>query len=195
MFDTQNINGMLDCLNKIEVEKGDTFLIKGGVPHALGAGCFLLEVQEPTDYTIRTERTTPSGFKIADIMCHQGIGFDNMMECFSYDGMDKEDIIKAYKLKPKNTDNGLCLIDYNDTPCFALDKIMIKKGEKYASEANEIFYGFYVLEGEGEIIYDGKCENLKIGDQFFVGANAQFECMANKDLVLAKFYGANAKED
>ncbi len=195
MFDTQNVEGMLDCLNKIDVEKGDTFLIKGGVPHALGAGCFLLEVQEPTDYTIRTERTTPSGFEIADVMCHQGIGFDNMMECFSYEGMDKEDIIEKYKLTPKNKENGLCLIDYNDTPCFALDKLEIKIGEKYKAEESDIFYGLYVLEGEGKIFYDGKCENLVIGDQFFVGANAQFECVANKNLVIAKFYGPDTKED
>ena len=50
---------MLDCLHKFEVNKGDTFLIEGGIPHAIGAGCFLVEVQEPTDYTIR--KNTHSG--------------------------------------------------------------------------------------------------------------------------------------
>ena len=50
-FDNQDIEGMLDCLHKIEVKPGDAFMIYGGVPHAIGAGCFLMEVQEPTDYT------------------------------------------------------------------------------------------------------------------------------------------------
>ena len=86
VFDEQDIPKMLDCLHEIEVAPGETWLIEGGVPHAIGAGCFLMEIQEPTDFTIRTERSTPSGFQIADSMCHQGIDFDNMFECFLYDG-------------------------------------------------------------------------------------------------------------
>ncbi|MFA6507822.1 MAG: class I mannose-6-phosphate isomerase, partial [Treponemataceae bacterium] len=41
LFDSQNIPGMLDCLHHFKAEPGDTFLIEGGVPHAIGAGCFL----------------------------------------------------------------------------------------------------------------------------------------------------------
>jgi len=50
-FDSQNIAGMLDCLHKIEVKAGDAFMIYGGVPHAIGAGCFLMEVQERNIHT------------------------------------------------------------------------------------------------------------------------------------------------
>ena len=182
---------MLSCLNKIEVKKGDTFLINGGVPHAIGAGCFLLEVQEPTDYTIRTERTTVSGFKIADYMCHQGIGFDNMMDCFSYDGMDREEVISKYKLEPEEKGIESVLIDYKDTSCFALNKIEVT--DRHVSEPEDVFYGLYVLEGEGEISFDENNEKIAVGDQFFVGAGAEFECLASKKLVLAKFYGPDTK--
>lgn len=54
------------------------------MPHAIGAGCFLVEIRAPTD-TIRVERTTPSGFAVADSMCHQGLGFEKMFECFHYE--------------------------------------------------------------------------------------------------------------
>ncbi len=57
----------LDCLHKFEVKAGVTYLMKGGVPHAIGAGCLLIEVREPTDYTIRTERTTPRGLSAATV--------------------------------------------------------------------------------------------------------------------------------
>lgn len=187
MFDEQNINGMLECLNKIEVKKGDTFLIKGGVPHALGAGCFLLEVQEPTDYTIRTERTTPSEFKIADSMCHQGIGFDNMMDCFTYDGMELSDIVEKYKLKPTKKEEDIILVSYNATPCFSLHKIEVETD--YTAPCEETFYGLYILEGEGELICDGSAEKLTVGKQFFVPAGTPFEVKANKKMSIAKFYG------
>ena len=78
---------MLEWMHCIEVHKGDTVLIQGGVPHAIGAGCFLAEIQEPTDYTVRTERITPSGLKVADTMCHQGLGFQKMFDCFHYEGV------------------------------------------------------------------------------------------------------------
>ena len=76
LFHAQDIPGMLAGMQKYPVHPGDTILIEGGMPHAIGAGCFLVEIQEPTDYTIRVERTTPSGFAVADSMCHQGLGFE-----------------------------------------------------------------------------------------------------------------------
>jgi len=35
----------------------------------------MIEIQEPTDFRIRMENVTPSGFEIDDRMCHQGLGF------------------------------------------------------------------------------------------------------------------------
>lgn len=55
LFHAQDIPGMLAGMQKYPVHPGDTILIEGGMPHAIGAGCFLVEIQEPTDYTIRVE--------------------------------------------------------------------------------------------------------------------------------------------
>ncbi len=92
LFFRQDIQGMLDCLHRIEVRAGETYLIRGGVPHAIGAGCFLAEIQEPTDLTLRTERVGPNGAMLPDQSCHQGIGFEKMLDCFDYDGCDLDDI-------------------------------------------------------------------------------------------------------
>ena len=37
--------------HKIPVQPGESYMIPGGVPHALGAGCFVAEIQEPSDLT------------------------------------------------------------------------------------------------------------------------------------------------
>lgn len=42
VFDEQDIPKMLDCLHKIEVAPGETWLIEGGVPHASMAGIMTL---------------------------------------------------------------------------------------------------------------------------------------------------------
>ncbi len=158
IFDTQNIPEMLDCLHKFEVNPGDTFLIEGGIPHAIGSGCFLVEIQEPTDYTIRTEKTTPSGREVSDFMCHQGLGFEKMLDCFDYTGYSKEETAKRWRIKPK----GEALIDYENTKMFRLFELNINGTKTISSKGT--FSGLYVLDGEGEI--DGT--KVKKGAQYFI---------------------------
>src|SRR5581483_12143681 len=43
---TQNIAAIAACFDPISVRPGDTFIIPGGTPHALGAGVFMVEIQE-----------------------------------------------------------------------------------------------------------------------------------------------------
>lgn len=55
LIETQDIAGIETCFDKIPVHPGDTFLIPGGTPHALGAGVFMVEIQEPSDLVVRFE--------------------------------------------------------------------------------------------------------------------------------------------
>lgn len=182
VFDKQDIPAMLSCLHKFEVKKGDTYLIEGGVPHAIGAGCLLVEVQEPTDYTIRTERVTPKGLKVADSMCHQGLGFDKMFDCFNYEGLSEEETKKRWLIRKQNE----YIISYENTNMFALKEFNIDGEEAFTSEG--VFSGIYVLEGEGTL--DG--EKIKGGSQFFIGASCKDFKIKGK-LRLIRFYGP--KED
>jgi mannose-6-phosphate isomerase len=52
---TQNIAAIESCFDRITVKPGDAFIIPGGTPHALGAGVFMVEIQEPSDLVIRFE--------------------------------------------------------------------------------------------------------------------------------------------
>jgi mannose-6-phosphate isomerase len=51
----QDIAGLESCFDKVPVKVGDTFVVPGGVPHAIGPGLFLVEVQEPSDLVVRFE--------------------------------------------------------------------------------------------------------------------------------------------
>ena len=130
LFHAQDIPGMLAGMQKYPVHPGDTILIEGGMPHAIGAGCFLVEIQEPTDYTIRVERTTPSGFAVADSMCHQGLGFEKMFECFHYEPHSREEIHDRWFIEPETvlkTAGGsiTTLVGYRNTPLFRLDEVNV----------------------------------------------------------------------
>jgi len=189
VFDEQDIEGMLDCLYKFEVKEGDTFLIKGGMPHAIGAGCFLTEIQEPTDYTLRTERSTPSGLQIDNFMVHQGIGFEKMLDCFNYDGMTDE-VAEKLRMKPEIIDETsdyteYKIISYEDTPCFKMHKVKVS-GE-YTIRNNGVYKGVYVFDGEGEFVCDGKTFRISKAQQYMLSSvcgDVKVKNTSDKDIVL-----------
>lgn len=168
-FDEQDVPAMLDCLHRVDVKTGDTFIIRGGVPHGIGAGCFLVEIQEPTDYTVRTERVTPSGLAVADFMCHQGLGFERMFDCFNYDGASLADTLARYRVAPVCEAGEGYTVEHVIYPAvtdmFALDVVTVTEGATLFG--NGAFCGIYVLSGEGTL--DG--ETIRACDHFFIPAS------------------------
>jgi len=61
--DEQDEAALLGALHRIPVAAGDTVLVPAGVPHAIGAGVFVLELQEPTDLSVLLEW---KGYDLAD---------------------------------------------------------------------------------------------------------------------------------
>tara|TARA_R110002051_G_scaffold263759_2_gene323608 strand:+ start:32592 stop:33686 length:1095 start_codon:yes stop_codon:yes gene_type:complete len=173
LFIKQDIEGMLNSLHKIEIHPGDAYMIYGGVPHAIGSGCFLMEVQEPTDYTMRVEKVTPGGLHISDELIHQGVGEDNMLNCFHYDGCSHEEAIKRWKVEPvviDSSDSFTLKTIFNDThtDCFALKELDID-GE-YTIKANGSFFVAVIYSGEGSMVCGGKEYSFSQGDEVFFSA-------------------------
>ena len=51
----QDSDAMLELLNPLTVEPGDGVFVPAGSPHAIGEGLLILELQEPTDFSILLE--------------------------------------------------------------------------------------------------------------------------------------------
>jgi mannose-6-phosphate isomerase len=54
-FDEQPSTEILAAMNRVAVRPGDAVLVQAGMPHAIGAGVFILELQEPTDFSVMLE--------------------------------------------------------------------------------------------------------------------------------------------
>jgi mannose-6-phosphate isomerase len=54
MVDAQD-EKLLEALNGFPVQRGDTVLVPAGRPHAIGTGVFVVELQEPTDFSVMLE--------------------------------------------------------------------------------------------------------------------------------------------
>lgn len=76
--DAQESDGLLQRMNRLRVETGDAVLVPAGTAHAIGPDMLILEVQEPTDYSILLEWR---GFQIDGARDgHLGLGFDVALE-------------------------------------------------------------------------------------------------------------------
>ncbi len=173
LFKKQAIKGMLDCLHRFEVQPGDAFIIYGGVPHAIGSGCFLMEVQEPTDYTMRVEKITPGGLTISDDLIHQGVGEENMLKCFHFDSCSFEEATKKWKITPQiiESSNAYTLktiFNRSHTDCFGLNELDLN-GE-FMMKENGSFYVGVIYSGEGTITCDGEEYSFFQGDELFFPA-------------------------
>jgi mannose-6-phosphate isomerase len=70
--DAQDSAWLLDQMNKISVRPGDGIVVPAGEAHATGAGIFLVEVQEPTDFSILLEWSVTTATRDES---HLGLGF------------------------------------------------------------------------------------------------------------------------
>jgi mannose-6-phosphate isomerase len=79
----QDSAAMLDALNPVTVRAGDTVFVPAGVPHAIGAGIFIVELQQPTDLSVTLEWRD---FLDDAAGGHLGIGFDTALRCVDRQG-------------------------------------------------------------------------------------------------------------
>ena len=76
--DRQERASMLDALNELTVGPGDCIFVPAGLPHAIGEGIFLVELQEPSDLSVLLEWT---GFEVDGTRDgHLGLGFGVALE-------------------------------------------------------------------------------------------------------------------
>ena len=165
LFEKQDVEGMLSALHHFEVKKGDFIFVAGGVPHAIDEGCFMAELQEPTDLMVIPERVTPSGVELSDVKLHGGLGFEKMFDCFIYDGQEREAVYEKYFIKPQKIDENLKVIaDERITDKFKLYEISVA-GE-YVYNLDSYCIGL-VTEGSGFV----NNISVKAGERFFVSEN------------------------
>ncbi|MCL3861181.1 class I mannose-6-phosphate isomerase [Actinotalea sp. K2] len=87
---TQDTDAMLDAMHVLDLAAGDAVLVPAGLPHALGEGSFVVELQEPTDLSILLEW---SGFGIDGATeGHLGLGFDIALGAVDRRGWAAEEV-------------------------------------------------------------------------------------------------------
>jgi mannose-6-phosphate isomerase len=89
----QDTAALRESLHHVKVRSGDVVYVPAGVPHAIGAGALIAELQEPTDFSIVCEW---SGFPIEPSDSHLGLGWDAAL-----DALDLEPHEPVLRLPPE----------------------------------------------------------------------------------------------
>jgi mannose-6-phosphate isomerase len=156
-----------DLMQKVPARIGDVWLIPARVAHAIGAGCLILEVQEPTDFTIQPERWCDE-YRLSDQEMYLGLDPATALDCFDLSKTGSEVIKQGNKPPVVVEKSPSCLkealITYNDTPCFAVNRINLHGADTLITGPAV----FVVIEGNATIQCATGARPIKKGDYFFV---------------------------
>ena len=176
---------METILNGVEAKVGDMYLIHGGLIHAIGAGCTIVEVQEPTDFTIQPENWC-GDYHITEQEKYIGLDKSTALDCFDY-SMVGQKAIDSAKIAPKVvvSREGYvkeALITYEDTPCFAENRHILTGGSFVMDFAPSVYM---LLDGEVTITGENYNKVVKKGEYFFLPyvAENKFTVSGNGTLI------------
>lgn len=171
-IETQDVAAMERCFEKIPVEVGDTYLIPGGFPHALGEGVFMVEIQEPTDFAVRYEFER-GGHVLPEAARFMGRGIDFGLALIDFTRRPREEIARDYRCRPRpwrefgGGSRQTTLIGPEQTPCF---RVQLTELAGPVTKAEASFHIGIVTAGECRISVGGATHRLRTHEKFLCPA-------------------------
>jgi mannose-6-phosphate isomerase len=176
---SQDSAALLASLRRSEVSVGDAILVPAGVAHAIDAGIFLLELQEPTDLSALLEW---EGFAVDGLVDgHLGLGFETVTD--------------ALKLDPLSDSEFEELIARNVLSGGQLRSILPIKSDGYfrahlAPQVGEFDAGFaiaLVLNGSGSISFaDSDTMDIAQGDAVVIPHSAGKYSISGANVIVCR---------
>lgn len=163
--DAQDSDWMLAHLNKINVRPGDGIVVPAGQPHATGAGVFVVEVQEPTDFSILLEWSVTTATREES---HLGLGFDVALGALDHRALDAAAVqeLRAHRDLGARDRTLMRALPAAADPFFRVDIAAPVDGEPVA-----VAHGFavaVVLDGRGALDWSDGTQPLGRGEVYAV---------------------------
>jgi mannose-6-phosphate isomerase len=172
MIETQDIAALEACFDKIPVRPGDTYLVPGGVPHALGEGIFLVEIQEPSDLVVRFEFER-GGYVLPEPARFMGRGLEFCLDVFDYAAWPADRLAVEAACPPRRRralgpdSHQDDLIGPERTPCFRVRQSHLRGP---VTKSEDSAYIAIVTAGTCTVTAGGETHHLKTYDKFFCPA-------------------------
>lgn len=172
-----DISAMEALCHRIEVKPGDAFFVGGGCPHALGEGCFVIEVQEPSDITLGAQ---PLICWRPDATAEErALHDERLLGAYVYDGCSYEENLKRWRIPRRTIREGdwgseCFVIGPNETDYFSFTEL------KVTGKVELLQTGFpqvaIVTGGSGKLTFDGGEMAICQADEIFIPYNVPGLC-------------------
>lgn len=171
------VENLENLCHKVTVKPGECYLIPGGVPHALGAGCFVAEIQEPTDLTAvpfsqaylldYRRKANPLGVFVAE---DEALYEQRMLGAFHYQGVSLEALLERLKskgriLRQEGNSREVEIFGDQDTEAFSCTIVHVA-GSMPRKATSDVQIGI-VVAGRGVIRCGDMTMDVKKGDEIF----------------------------
>lgn len=100
MIVEQDIASLEACFDRIPVRNGDVYVVRGGLPHAIGPGILMVEVMEPTDFVARVEFNV-AGRTIQESARFMGRDVDFALDMFCFEACSVSDVQSHWRCRPR----------------------------------------------------------------------------------------------
>jgi mannose-6-phosphate isomerase len=144
-FENQNSEEILAAMNRVPVATGDAIFVPAGTPHAVGGGVFIVELQEPTDFSVMLEWRE---FGLPDRHDGQlGMSAQLSLQCFNRRRMTGADLASYVRKAQPNKDGAAALFPDEAEPFFQAEEISVTD----AVELGPQYAVLIVVDGSGSL--------------------------------------------
>ena len=167
----QGIPAMVDMLHRFSVRPGDSYIIPGRFPHAIGPGVFMLEVQEPTDWVVQPEQSL-AGRQLSAYTMWGPLTPEIGLHCFDYESRDSaEATLDRVRLRPEVVyESGPARLEQivgpSVTGSFRVDRLTVTGSYEFIPRPP--YHIGIVTAGSGWLETAARGTEIARGDSYFV---------------------------
>lgn len=173
-----------EVLRHVTVKSGDCFFIPAGMPHAIGAGIIILEIQQNSDLTYRLydyNRKDKAG-NLRELHIKKAL---DVIHDYSADECEKirfSDMQKEIGGQNRHIDSEVL------AKCKYFHVEKAKFSDKYCFNVdNDSFASITFISGDGEMIFENASYPFTKGDTYFMPAGAgEINIIGSAEAIIAK---------
>jgi mannose-6-phosphate isomerase len=161
----QDSEAMLAAMNRIEVTAGDVFYLPAGLPHSIGPGIMLTELQEPTSFSVLAEFTS---FGLTEDQATLGLGWETAVSCFdlsAYDPTKLESLRSRRDVGALEREAMVPLFPPAADAFFQARRALVARETPLGDRA---FAVLIVEHGKGSLIWDEGQTSIQAGETWVV---------------------------
>ena len=167
---------ILEKLNFEQVTKGDSFFIKEGLVHAIGAGCLIAEIQQTSDITYRIYDWD----RVDDQGNERELHTKLALEALDYNAVGAN---KCEYKKEANQPSNIASCEYFTTNYIKINDLLTRDLSSIGS-----FTVYICVGGDGTIQIGDNVENIKRGETVLIPANTKEVKITSLEMELLEVY-------